>query len=170
MIAIDTDILIHAHRSDSEWHERTASCVHELAEARSSWAIPWPCLHEFLTITTHPRIWDPPTPTGAALDQVKAWPELGYRQPADAIAQRSRGEGTTAGVTRCDPRAVRSTAREIAGIPQHRISSRRRRQPPPPTPPTRHQSRQLDGRSVGGIPGSRTTPRACCHRRTRGSW
>ena len=75
MIAIDTNILVHAHRSDSEWHARAASCVLELAEARSSWAIPWPCLHEFLAITTHPRIWDPPTPTGAALDQVDAWLE-----------------------------------------------------------------------------------------------
>ncbi len=75
MIAIDTNILVHAHRSDSEWHERAASCVRELAEARSPWAIPWPCIHEFLAITTHPRIWDPPTPTAAALDQVEAWLE-----------------------------------------------------------------------------------------------
>ena len=37
--------------------------------------MPWPCLHEFLAIVTHPRIWDPPTPAGAALDQVEAWLE-----------------------------------------------------------------------------------------------
>jgi len=34
-----------------------------------------PCIHEFLAIATHPRIWDPPTPLEAALDQVEAWLE-----------------------------------------------------------------------------------------------
>jgi len=37
--------------------------------------IPWPCLHEFLAIVTHTRIYDPPTPSAAALDQVDAWLE-----------------------------------------------------------------------------------------------
>jgi predicted nucleic acid-binding protein len=32
-------------------------------------------VHEFLAITTHPRIWDPPTPTERALEQVEAWLE-----------------------------------------------------------------------------------------------
>ena len=39
------------------------------------WAIPWPCLHEFLAIVTHPRIYDPPTPLASALDQIDAWLE-----------------------------------------------------------------------------------------------
>ena len=75
MIAVDTNVLVHAHRSDSEWHERAATRIRELAEARTAWAIPWPCVHEFLAIVTHPRIWDPPTPTARALDQVEAWLE-----------------------------------------------------------------------------------------------
>ena len=75
MIAVDTNVLVYAHRTDSEWHERAAGCVRELAEAKAPWALPWPCVHEFLAITTHPRIWDPPTPTEAALDQVDAWLE-----------------------------------------------------------------------------------------------
>ena len=41
----------------------------------SPWAIPWPCIHEFLAIVTHPRIWDPPTPLDLAVDQVDAWLE-----------------------------------------------------------------------------------------------
>ena len=36
---------------------------------------PWPCVHEFLAIVTHPRIYDPPTPITAALDQMDAWLE-----------------------------------------------------------------------------------------------
>ncbi|MCK6454292.1 MAG: VapC toxin family PIN domain ribonuclease [Alphaproteobacteria bacterium] len=39
------------------------------------WAIPWPCLHEFLAIVTHPRIYGPPTPLARALEQVDAWVE-----------------------------------------------------------------------------------------------
>jgi toxin-antitoxin system PIN domain toxin len=75
LITVDTNLLVYAHRAESEWHDRAAVRVRELAEGRSPWAIPWPCLHEFLAIVTHPRIWDPPTPTAAALDQVEAWLE-----------------------------------------------------------------------------------------------
>ena len=75
MIAVDTNILVYAHRADSEWHDRAAICLRELAEGRAPWAIPWPCIHEFLAIVTHPRIYDPPTPVAAALDQIDAWLE-----------------------------------------------------------------------------------------------
>ena len=75
MIAVDTNVLIYAHHSDAEWHERAATLVRELAEGRSTWGIPWPCLHESLAVVTHPRIYDPPTPIEAACDQVDAWVE-----------------------------------------------------------------------------------------------
>lgn len=42
---------------------------------REPWAIPWPCIHEFLAIVTHPRIFNPPTPLRRALDQVEIWRE-----------------------------------------------------------------------------------------------
>lgn len=32
----------------------------------------WPCVHEFLAIVTHPRIYSPPAPIAAAIDQVEA--------------------------------------------------------------------------------------------------
>jgi toxin-antitoxin system PIN domain toxin len=73
--AVDTNILVYAHREDSEWHERAATAVGELAEARREWAIPWPCLHEFLAIVTHPRIFRTPTPLDLAMGQVEAWME-----------------------------------------------------------------------------------------------
>lgn len=73
MIAVDTNILVHSHRSDSEWHDAALARVRELAEGRAWWALPWPCVHEFLAIVTHPRIWGPPTPLHAAIDQVDAW-------------------------------------------------------------------------------------------------
>lgn len=75
MIAVDTNILVYAHREDAGFHAAAARRLKALAEGRASWAIPWPCLHEFLAIVTHPRIYDPPTPLAAALDQIDAWLE-----------------------------------------------------------------------------------------------
>ncbi|MEW6273432.1 MAG: TA system VapC family ribonuclease toxin [Thermodesulfobacteriota bacterium] len=75
MIALDTNVLVYAHRVDSEWHDRAATRMRGLAEGRAPWAIPWPCIHEFLAIVSHPRIFDPPTPADAALDQVDSWLE-----------------------------------------------------------------------------------------------
>jgi len=64
-----------AHREDAAWHDAAYSRVVELAEGRAAWAIPWPCLHEFLAIVTHPRIYAPPTPLSVAIKQVDAWLE-----------------------------------------------------------------------------------------------
>ena len=75
MIAVDTNILVYAHREDSPFHEAAFRRVAELAEGPATWGIPWPCLHEFLAIVTHPRIYAPPSPLGRALDQVDAWLE-----------------------------------------------------------------------------------------------
>ena len=75
MIAVDTNILVYAHREDSTWHDAAYSRIVELAEGRAAWAIPWPCLHEFLAVVTHPRIYAPPTPLSVALEQVDAWLE-----------------------------------------------------------------------------------------------
>jgi uncharacterized protein len=49
------------------------SRIEELAEGREPWAVPWQCLHEFLGVVTHPRIYRTPTPLAQALDQVQAW-------------------------------------------------------------------------------------------------
>lgn len=75
MIAVDTNLLVYAHREDSPWHAAAYRHLSALAEGRAAWAIPWPCLHEFLAIVTHPRIYNPPTPLPRALDQVSAWLE-----------------------------------------------------------------------------------------------
>jgi len=75
MIAVDANILVYAHRRDSEFHTPAAACMHELAEGPAGWAIPWPCLHEFLAIVTHRRIYDPPSTTEQAIGQVDAWLE-----------------------------------------------------------------------------------------------
>ena len=87
MIAVDTNVLVHAHRRDSNWHEAAAGAVRELAEGRAAWAIPWPCLHEFYSVVTHPKIWDPPTPVEHALGQIAAWCE----SPSLQLLSEQRG-------------------------------------------------------------------------------
>lgn len=73
MIATDTNILVYAHRTDSEWHAQARGRIATLAEGRVSWGLPWPCVHEFLAIASHPRIYDPPSTTVEVIDQVEAW-------------------------------------------------------------------------------------------------
>ena len=75
MIAADTNILVYAHRTDSEWHTPAHACIRGLAQGHVSWGVPWPCIHEFLAIVTHPRIFDPPSSIDAAISQIDAWLE-----------------------------------------------------------------------------------------------
>jgi toxin-antitoxin system PIN domain toxin len=72
VIAVDTNILVYAHRDDSPFHERARSALESLANGRREWAIPWPCAHEFLAIVTHPRIYRTATPPATALAQLRA--------------------------------------------------------------------------------------------------
>lgn len=75
MIAVDTNVLVYAHRQDSPWHESARRCAKRLAEGCGAWAIPWTCLHEFLAIVTHPRIFAPPSALPDAIEQIDAWLE-----------------------------------------------------------------------------------------------
>jgi hypothetical protein len=73
MIAVDTNILVYALREDSEFHTPALAVLLGLAEGGQRWAIPWPCLHEYLAIATHPRIYSPPTPLAVALQAIGTW-------------------------------------------------------------------------------------------------
>jgi toxin-antitoxin system PIN domain toxin len=72
LIALDTNILVYAHRRDSPWFEPARQALLSLVEGTATWGIPWPCLHEFLAISTHPKIYSPPTELERALEQVAA--------------------------------------------------------------------------------------------------
>ena len=75
MIAVDTNILVYAHRRDSPFYQVASARLIELGQGAAAWGIPWPCLHEFLNVATNPRIYVPPTPLPVALDQIDAWLE-----------------------------------------------------------------------------------------------
>lgn len=72
MIAIDTNILVYAHREDAEHHQAAKAAVREAVSTPAAVAVPWPCVHEFLAVVTNPKIWKVPTPTGRAWEAVSA--------------------------------------------------------------------------------------------------
>ena len=71
MIAVDTNLLVYAHRRESRHHGAAASLMRGLAEGDDSWAIPWPCCYEFLSVVTNPRIW-----RGGATSPEQSWRQL----------------------------------------------------------------------------------------------
>jgi uncharacterized protein len=87
VIALDTNLLVYAHRRDSPWHEHAALCLRTIAEGKAPWALPWPCVDEFLAIVTHARIFSPPSPLPRALEQVAAWLE------SPVLVTLTEGEG-----------------------------------------------------------------------------
>jgi toxin-antitoxin system PIN domain toxin len=84
VIGVDTNILVYAHRQDSPFHQQATTTVRGLAESPAQWALPWPCLHEFYSIVTHPRIYDPPSSPAEASDQIAAWLESPSAVPVSA--------------------------------------------------------------------------------------
>ncbi len=71
MQAIDTNVLIYAEVRSSPWREEARRLLRELAEGAFPWAIPWPCIYEFLRVVTHPRVYHPPVPLSVALNDFR---------------------------------------------------------------------------------------------------
>lgn len=91
MIAVDTNVLVYAHREGSRRHEAALGWLRHLAEGPVPWGIPVFCLGEFVRVVTHPRVLDPPStpdmaleaidrllasPTARVLSPGPRWPEL----------------------------------------------------------------------------------------------
>ena len=73
MIAVDSNILVYAHRAECAFHSQAFECVRSLAEGGQAWGIPVACLHEFLSIATNQKIFKPASSHEQALAQVNAW-------------------------------------------------------------------------------------------------
>ena len=85
VIAVDTNLLVAFHRTEYAIHPRAKELVTGLAEGWDAWAIPWPCVHEFLAVVTSPRIFKKPTTTVQAVSVVDAL--------LDSPSLRHLGEG-----------------------------------------------------------------------------
>ena len=73
MIAVDTNLLVYAHRADCEFHPGALAALEALAAQADEWAIPWPCVHEFLSIVTGRAFGARRTPPDVAFDAVHGW-------------------------------------------------------------------------------------------------
>lgn len=73
MIAVDTNLLVYSHREDSPFHRLARELIDALRHDRKNWAIPLQCVHEFIGIVTHPRIYRNPTRLMDAFATVEIW-------------------------------------------------------------------------------------------------
>ena len=73
MIAVDTNLLVYAHRRESTFHDKAKRCISELAASGAAWAIPWPCVHEFYGVVTNARAFRPASTIELAGAQLSAW-------------------------------------------------------------------------------------------------
>jgi toxin-antitoxin system PIN domain toxin len=71
VIALDTNILVHAHRRGTGHHEPALELLRRLSEGPTPFALFWPSLYEFLRIVTHHRVFDPPSSLGDALEAIR---------------------------------------------------------------------------------------------------
>lgn len=67
MIAVDTNVLVYAHRAGLPSHELAVKWLRHLAEGPRVWALPVFCIGEFVRVVTHPRVLQPPSTLDQAL-------------------------------------------------------------------------------------------------------
>lgn len=70
VIAVDTNLLVYAHRIEMPFHKRAREMLDAAVAGSEPISVPWPCVHEFLSVVTNPRIFADPTPMDRALDAV----------------------------------------------------------------------------------------------------
>ncbi len=94
MIALDTNLLIHAHHGESVLHEEAKALVKQCAESPQAWAICHHSLVEFYGVATHLRLWKSPSTPSEAVNQIRAWREspslrvlFDSRQSQDALEE-----------------------------------------------------------------------------------
>lgn len=73
MIAVDTNLLVYSARRDMPLHAPALSCITDLSQSRQPWCIPWPCVHEFISVATNRRLFEVPMPLDVAFDVIDAW-------------------------------------------------------------------------------------------------
>lgn len=86
MIAVDSNVLIAAHRREHSGHESALRRLSELAESAAPWGLPIFCIGEFLRVVTHPRVFSPPSSLAVAcafVDRLIASPSLRLLLPTD---------------------------------------------------------------------------------------
>lgn len=73
MILVDANLLIYAHVSEFEQHERARAWLDEQLNAGPRVGLPWPSLLAFLRVVSNPRLFAKPEPVVKAWQQVELW-------------------------------------------------------------------------------------------------
>ena len=130
VVAVDTNLLVYAYRADSPFHADARTLIDSLVEGAARWAIPWPCVHEFIAIVTHPRVFKTPTPVAIALSQIRdlaSLPQVTFLAESDdylsrleavALPAKSRGgtDRSLGGTTARSAPARSTPARSAPGV------------------------------------------------------
>jgi hypothetical protein len=61
MIALDTNLLVYAHRSGYQEHRKTIQALEEVFISDRSWGVSLPCIIEFWSIVTHKKMGSRPS-------------------------------------------------------------------------------------------------------------
>jgi toxin-antitoxin system PIN domain toxin len=104
VIAVDTNVLVYAHRREAAEHPAAFELLRRLCESSDGWAIPWPCTYEFFSVVTNPRIWKAAASTPEqAWEQLSAWFEApglkllseppGFQEVLGGLVRRGRVRG-----------------------------------------------------------------------------
>ena len=72
MKAVDTNVLVYAHREEMPLHAAAHRRLTELAQSAVPWGIPVFCVGEFVRVVTHRRIFCPPSSLETALGFIDA--------------------------------------------------------------------------------------------------
>ncbi|MGH9415181.1 MAG: TA system VapC family ribonuclease toxin [Terriglobales bacterium] len=72
MIALDTNILVSARRAEMPHHAAASALIGQLITGDEAWAIPWPCIYEFIRVVTHPRGFKPPSRLAVVLEDLQS--------------------------------------------------------------------------------------------------
>jgi toxin-antitoxin system PIN domain toxin len=70
LIAVDTNILVYAHREELPLHSKALARLTDLAESPLPWGLPVFCIAEFLRVVTHPKLFDPPSSIEDGLEAI----------------------------------------------------------------------------------------------------
>jgi predicted nucleic acid-binding protein len=80
MIAIDTNLLVYAHRSATPEHEATCAAIEAALNSPGGCGIALPSIAEFFSIVTHPTASGSPSPAKAAVEFLTSLREAGVEE------------------------------------------------------------------------------------------
>jgi toxin-antitoxin system PIN domain toxin len=67
VIAVDTNVIIAAHRGEHPLHAKASARLRAIVEQDAPWGLPVFCIGEFVRVVTHARVFSPPSSLDDAL-------------------------------------------------------------------------------------------------------